>query len=137
MNKLNALIGRIFDWRTGASRREFLKIFLVVTGAGLLIAAPYLYLAIDYIGQVINYGEDAAAMMFDDRLAEDGFFFWLFFWNVLALGYWFAAPFVSVFSIVRRLNDVKLSKWWLLLGFLPVLNLFLLCFLLLAPSKTP
>ena len=30
MNNINALIERLFDWRSTASRREFLNIFLAI-----------------------------------------------------------------------------------------------------------
>lgn len=135
MKQLNALIEHIFDWRTCASRREFLKIFLAVAAAGLLLFLPYVYISADYIGLVISYGEDAARLLFDDKLT-DGLLLAIYVWSLAALAYSLAGLFISVFSSIRRLNDLGASRWWVALSFVPVLNLFLLAVLLIAPSKT-
>lgn len=68
MNNINALIERLFDWRSTASRREFLNIFLAICGVGLLLSIPYIYLIAEFIGLVVDYGEDAAGMMFESML---------------------------------------------------------------------
>lgn len=135
MNNINALIKHIFDWRSTASRREFLNIFLAVCAVGLLLSIPYIYLIAEFLGLVIDYGEDAAGMMFRDRFDTNSVFYGMALWSFLALAFWTATLFISTFSFIRRLNDIHLSRWWILLGFLPVTRPFFIIFLLLSPSK--
>ena len=136
MNNINALIEHIFDWRSTASRREFLSIFLAICGAGLLLSIPYIYLITEFLALVIDYGEDAAGMMFRELFDTDSVFYGMLLWSFLVLAFWTATLFISTFSFIRRLNDIHLSRWWLLLGFLPITRPFFVIFLLLTPTKT-
>lgn len=134
MNNINALIERLFDWRSTASRREFLNIFLAICGVGLLLSIPYIYLIAEFIGLVVDYGEDAAGMMFESMLTAK-IVLGLCLWTCFFFFYVLTTLLIVVTTSVRRLNDIKGAKGWVILNFFPPINLLLWTYLALAPHR--
>jgi len=113
------LIARAFRWRGRFDRGEFAMLwFGVALLNGLFLGLVFLLTA--GLGQALGGDKGVAAGM-------------LAFWGVLILDL-IGATLVNFGALVRRLNDLGKPAWWMLGAFVPLLNLVLIIYLLVAPG---
>ena len=60
----------------------------------------------------------------------------LFFYVILIIAIAFCLLWVTIFSIVRRLRDMGISEYWIILYFIPYFNILFFIFLTLKKGKT-
>ena len=134
---LNATLGSLFDWHGRVGRWSFLKLWLV----GLLIAVVYAAPLLVFFGFVFYYGFDygpeaAVMMMLDENLelsipALVGILLWNWLWAVILMG----ALLAQIMATVKRLTDMGWSKWLILLGTVPLINILFWLLLVLVPGR--
>ena len=118
---------RYFDFKGRSRRMEFwsfqLMYWLVLVGFFAIILAALPWSAETSI-DIDTSGQEQAAQAFSDIPA----LFWV---GIALMGIWYLAVLIPGLAVtVRRLHDRDMSGWWygglILLGFVPILNFFVL-----------
>jgi len=131
IEKASSILERLFDFRGSAKRGEF---FLIVSlgilyfGVLMAAAAAHLYW-IHLQSQNFVYVAEARDALFTP-LVWTGYILWGFCASAGAV----AVIVAQIFAAIRRLNDLKLTRWLILFGLVPVANLVFLVFLLFVPA---
>ena len=131
LEKTSSILERLFDFRGEAKRGEF---FLIVS-LGLLyffvlVAAAIAHLYwLHYQSQNFVFAGEARDALFTPTVMA-GYVIWGFFATAGLVAVFVA----QVFAGIRRLNDLKLRRWLILFGLVPVVNLVFLVFLMFVPA---
>jgi len=56
--------------------------------------------------------------------------------GIITIVFGIATVVATVLFVIRRLHDIELSAWWVLLGLVPLVNLFFGLYVLLKPGDT-
>lgn len=132
LQSVNRVMERVFDFRGRARRSEFFYVWLANLLYAILLSIPM----VCFIWWLGVYGQN---FTFADELTEALLsplnVLAYIVWSLLAtVGGW-AGVVAQIFTSVRRLNDLGLSRWWWLVYFVPVVNFFFFVFLLFMPGK--
>ena len=133
---VSAFLGRIFDHRGRATRKEYLIFWAAQTVLSLLVYAPvawwFLYYPDNFINPYTGQVDSAAAAAHMQTLS----FVWKF-----ALSLWtiavshLALIFAWCTTTARRLRDMGWTPWWIVAGFIPGIAVILWFVLIIYPSQ--
>lgn len=108
--------------------------FFALWCVGLLITLIYLvpvcWSLWNYVNLSIDFGPDAASILYEETQIL-ALYAWMYVWSIAALAHFI----MSVMTTSRRLAHIGISRWWILLGAVPVVNIIFLLFLFLMPGK--
>ncbi len=133
---VSTFLGRVFDHRGHATRKEYMIFWAVQTVLSLIVYAPaawwFLYYPDNFINPYTGQIDSAAAAAHMQTLS----FAWKF-----ALCLWtmavshLALIFAWCTTTARRLRDMGWSPWWMVAGFVPGLAMILWFVLVIYPSR--
>ena len=129
---LEKLLERLYDYRAAAGRGEF----LAVTGANVVFATTLAVPVLAFLYWLGNYGANFSyADEILDAVFSPGNIAAFALWTLLLIAGGIAGAAAEFFAAVRRLNDLCVNRWFVLLLLVPVLNLLFVLFLIFLPGR--
>lgn len=130
--RINRVLERVYDFRGNAGRKEFFYVWAASFLFALLVAIPavaFLYW-LAYYGSNFEFADELTDAIFTPVNVTVGIL-----WGLFAFIGSFAVTVAEIFTSMRRLNDLSLSRWLTLIYLVPFINLFFFVFLLFVPKR--
>ena len=132
MHRFNLLLERIFDFRTVASRREYVCVFFAVFLFWTVIFTPVLAFVywIGIYAQRFEFVDQLTDLVLTPENLTLGSI-----WALIALFGGVVMPVALIFTSIRRLNDMGWRRWWAFSLLVPIVNAVFLVLLIFVPAK--
>ncbi|WP_443743211.1 DUF805 domain-containing protein [Sutterella sp.] len=133
--RFTTLLGRLFDWHGRASRTEFFLVWLTGGILTLVYLVPYFTYFWQLVQDSIDYGVDAAIEMMGADTMTWSVFIFITVWHWLSFVTLMAMSVIGYMTTVRRLADMGWSRWFIVVGAMPLLNFLFLLVLFFWPGR--
>ena len=132
MHRFNLLLERIFDFRTVASRREYVCVFFAVFLFWTVIFTPVLAFVywIGIYAQRFEFVDQLTDLVLTPENLTLGSI-----WALIALFGGVVMTVALIFTSIRRLNDMGWRRWWAFSLLVPIVNAVFLVLLIFVPAK--
>lgn len=130
--RLNRVLERVYDFRGRAGRKEFVYVWLASFLFALVVAIPavaFLYW-LAYYGSNFEFADELTDAIFTPANITCGIL-----WGVITVVGSLAVTVAEIFTSMRRLNDLAVSRWWVFLYLVPFVNLIFFVFLVFVPQR--
>lgn len=137
---MGAFLGRILDWHGCIGRWALLKVLIgsilmyIILGLPLIIWALLNWDFLGYVGleNTLLYNFASLEEMSFEALIALAIGLIFFHWAAAMIS--MATFYALICAHAKRLNDIRASKWWLLLLSIPIISQLMTLFLLLMPG---